>query len=65
MKDTLKGLVVILNYVDDLIVGGTDSEEIAGVKIFLDQKFNIKDLGNLSFFLGLEVTRTKKGINLC
>ena len=31
----------------------------------LDQKFKLKDLGELKYFLGLEVTRSAQGINLC
>ena len=31
----------------------------------LDDKFKLKDLGDLKFFLGLEVTRSDKGIALC
>ena len=31
----------------------------------MDQKFKLKDLGDLKFFLGLEVVRTDKGIALC
>ena len=34
-------------------------------KVLLDQKFKLKDLGDLKFFLGLEVARTDKGITLC
>jgi len=31
----------------------------------LNESFRIKDLGELKYFLGLEVTKSKKGIHLC
>ena len=31
----------------------------------LDDRFKLKDLGNLKYFLGLEVARSAKGIALC
>lgn len=47
------------------MVTGTDSTEINNLKLLLDKEFSIKDLGELQYFLGMEVTRTDKGINLC
>ena len=38
--------------------------EIQLIKKLLDHLFNIKDLSDLKFFLGMEVARTKKGIAL-
>ena len=33
--------------------------------MLLDKKFKLKDLGNLKYFLGLEVARSETGITLC
>jgi hypothetical protein len=51
-----------LVYVDDLIIGG--NSEINALKHLLDYKFRIKDLGNLCYFLGLEIAPSKQGIFL-
>ena len=56
------GIVIICIYVDDLIVGGDNEAEIEHVKTLLKQEFDIKDLGELRFFLGIEIVRTKEGI---
>ncbi len=57
-----EGIVVITIYVDDLIVGGDNEKEVEHVKSLLKQKFDMKDLGELKFFLGIEVIKTPKGI---
>jgi hypothetical protein len=57
-----EGIVVITIYVDDLIVGGDNEKEIEHVKSLLKQKFDMKDLGELKFFLGIKVIRTPEGI---
>lgn len=49
---------------DDVLLTGNCYEEIQLVKAFLHSKFRIKDLGNLKYFLGLEVARSTKGICL-
>lgn len=41
----------------DIVLAGTDLAEINRVKALLDEKFNIKDLGTLKYFLGFEVAR--------
>ncbi|KAK2402246.1 putative mitochondrial protein [Trifolium repens] len=64
-KKTPTGFTAILVYVDDLVLGGTDINEINHLKAFLDQKFSIKDLGSLKYFLGFEVARSSNGISLC
>ena len=56
------GIVVITIYVDDLIVAGDSDVEVENVKGLLKQKFEMKDLGELRYFLGIEVIRTPEGI---
>lgn len=63
MKQSLEEkIIIIIVYVDDIILMGDYEEEHLKLKNFLATKFEIKDLCNLKFFLGMEVTRPKKGI---
>ena len=64
VKTQDKLITILLVYVDDIVVTGNNLDEIVAVKAFLDQKFKIKDLRSLKFFLGLEVARSKSGIVL-
>jgi hypothetical protein len=57
-----EGIMVIIIYVDDLIVGGDNEKEVEHVKSLLKQKFDMKDLGELKFFLGIEFIRMPEGI---
>ncbi|XP_016199805.1 uncharacterized protein LOC107640820 [Arachis ipaensis] len=63
-KSQSTGFTVILVYVDDLVLAGDDLLEIERVKQTLHDRFRIKDIGDLRFFLGLEVARSSKGIAL-
>ena len=47
---------------DDIILTGNDAGELEVLKKFLARKFEIKDLGALRYFLGMEFARSKKGI---
>ncbi|XP_016570554.2 uncharacterized protein LOC107868382 [Capsicum annuum] len=57
-------LVLLTVYVDDIILTGTDLEEISNLKLFLHDQFKIKDLGLLHYFLGIEVFYSGSGILL-
>jgi len=46
-------------YVDDLILVGNDQNKLLQIKEELSQKFEMKDLGELHFFLGMEVERNR------
>ena len=47
---------------DEIIVIGDDHLEIKRLKMLLTQDFEIKDLGALKYFLGMEFARSRKGI---
>ncbi|XP_014517178.1 uncharacterized protein LOC106774648 [Vigna radiata var. radiata] len=57
-------ITAILVYVDDIVLAGNNIEEITTVTNILDNAFKIKNLGNLRYFLGLEVARNSTGIHL-
>jgi transposase InsO family protein len=49
----------IVVYVDDLILMCNDQNKLLQIKEELSQKFEMKDLGKLHFFLGMEVERNR------
>ena len=62
-KHTGEGKVAILFvYVNDIILTGNDNKELERLKKALAKEFEIKDLDDLKYFLGMEFTRSKKGI---
>ncbi|OMO54213.1 Integrase, catalytic core [Corchorus capsularis] len=65
LKETDTSFMALLVYVDDCIIAGDNFEEVLAIKKFLHDEFTIKDLGEVKYFLGLEVARSEKGINLC
>ena len=64
VKRSNSGIIVVLIYVDDIVITGDDQNEISKLKILLHNRFSIKDLGTLKYFLGLEVAYSKNGIFL-
>jgi hypothetical protein len=56
--------IALLVYVDDVLVISNQLDAISAIKTQLHQAFQIKDLGELHYFLGFEVHRTSDGIAL-
>ena len=53
---------MLLVYVDDVLIANNDQKGVEEFKVLLGQKFKLKDLGELRYFLDLEVARTEKGL---
>eukprot|EP00253_Pinus_taeda_P023031 PITA_23031 len=64
IKKVGKSLIILVLYVDDLILTGSDPNLINHVKSSLKKKFEMTDLGHLHYFLGLQVFQSKEGISL-
>ncbi|KAK0585152.1 hypothetical protein LWI29_024002 [Acer saccharum] len=57
-------ITILIVYVDDMIVTGNDDLEMTALQGYLATEFEMKDLGLLRYFLGIEVARSKHGIFL-
>ena len=56
--------IILLVYVDDIVITGSDFTGISSLKSFLHGQFYTKDLRMLRYFLAVEVMRSKHGIFL-
>ncbi|KAJ0598803.1 putative RNA-directed DNA polymerase [Helianthus annuus] len=65
LKRRGKLVTCLIIYVDDMIITGNDEEEMKKLKTNLFTEFEMKDLGRLKYFLGIEVLRSKQGIFIC
>ena len=47
--------MLLILYVDDMVIIGSDPVAIASLKRHLQSEFEMKDLGFMCYFLGIEV----------
>jgi hypothetical protein len=64
MLRTTDSLLLLVLYVDDLMIIGCSTSMIVAIKKILHDKFLMKDMGPLHFFLGLEISQDASGIKL-
>lgn len=64
-KSTGSDTIIFAIYVNDIVITGYDAAGIDQLKRFIGIYFHTKFLGNLKYFLRIEVTRSRQGINLC
>ncbi|KAA0056332.1 Beta-galactosidase [Cucumis melo var. makuwa] len=55
-------IAMLIVYVNDIVLSEDDTVEIIQLKKKMGDEFEIKDLGNLMYFLEMEVARSKEGI---
>src|SRR5438270_11794239 len=60
-RTTQSGIVILILYVDDMVITGTDSAAISSLKQHLQTEFEMMDLGFLHYFLGIEVVYSSSG----
>ena len=56
--------IILSLYVDDIFIAGNHVESICEVKDFLKSQFEMKDLGEASYVLGIQIIRDRKSIIL-
>ncbi|XP_019105475.2 uncharacterized mitochondrial protein AtMg00810-like [Beta vulgaris subsp. vulgaris] len=64
IKKESADITILVVYVDDIIITGTNLATIDSLKAYLHTTFSIKDLGKLHYFLGIEVLTTSDGFIL-
>ncbi|KAJ9557266.1 hypothetical protein OSB04_011880 [Centaurea solstitialis] len=52
-----KGVIICL-YADDMLIFGTDQDQVDKTKEFLSSKFDMKDMGEADVILGIKIIRT-------
>ena len=57
-------VTALIVYVDDMVLTGDDPCIMKALQEYLATKFEMKDLGQLKYFLGIEVARSKHGVFL-
>lgn len=61
---TSSAILIILIYVDDILITGSDESLIKNLMSTLSEVFSLKELGDLSYFLGIQVARNKELMHL-
>ena len=64
VRNTDEGVIMIALYVDDLLIAAKSKSQTSWVKKMLNDRFDMKDLGEAKVCLGLEITRDRENRKL-
>jgi hypothetical protein len=64
LKHRQKKVTALIIYIDDMIITRDDTKEISRLQEQLSAEFEMKNLGGLKYFMGIEVARSRRGIFL-
>ena len=62
IRSDSRGLVFIIIYVDDLVIGGENLVDIEHIKKLLSSRFEMKDMKEFHYFLRIEVIQIPDSI---
>jgi Reverse transcriptase (RNA-dependent DNA polymerase) len=55
LKISESKFIILILYVDDILLANSDLDMLFEVKYFLLKKFDMKDLGEASYVIGIEI----------
>ena len=62
VRKSNSGLLILCLYVNDLLITGNCKKEIEDFKGDLIKEFRMSDLGDISYFLGIEFYKSGRGL---
>ena len=54
--------IYLIVYVDDIVIAGSDHDDIRKLKQHIFNHFQTKDLGKLKYFMGIEIAQSNSGV---
>ena len=64
LKEQKGELLIVQVYVDDIIFGSTNRDLVESFKETMSKRFNMSLIGELKFFLGLQINQKEEGIEI-
>lgn len=55
-------MTLLLQYVDDIILSGSNEDTTNALKLHFHNTFSIKGLGALHFFVSIEINKSSDGV---